>query len=87
MVNQDKMVAKMVDVLRELPEGTEITTYQLAKKAGFNISIYDASTLFPLHFAIFDAAEKAGMELDMSKHENKIEGLPFNLDYVVRHGK
>lgn len=21
----------------------------------------------------------------MTKHENKLEGLPFNLDYVVRH--
>ena len=87
MVNQSEMVEKMLDVLRDLPEGAEITTYQLAKKAGFNISIYDASTLFPLHFAIFDEAEKAGIELDMSKHENKVEGLPFNLDYAVRRGK
>ncbi len=47
--------------------------------------IYDAKTLFPLHFAIFDEAEKSGLELDMTKHEDKLEGLPFNLDYVVRH--
>ena len=30
-------------------------------------------------------AEENGLELDMTKHENKLEGLPFNLDYVVRH--
>ena len=47
--------------------------------------IYDAKTLFPLHFAIFDEAEKSGLELDMTKQEDKLEGLPFNLDYVVRH--
>lgn len=87
MVNQTEMVKGMIEVLRSLPDGTEITTYQLARKAGFQISIYDASTLLPLHFAIFDAAEKAGIELDMSKHENKFEGLPFNLDYAVRREK
>lgn len=85
MENHDEMVTKMVRILQELPEGTEITTFQLVRKAGLNISIYDAKTLLPLHLAIFDSAEKNGLELDMSKHENKLEGLPFNLDYVVRH--
>ncbi len=85
MASQKEMISKMIQVLQELPEGTEITTFQLVRKAGFDISIYDAKTLFPLHFAIFDAAEKSGLKLDMTKHENKLEGLPFNLDFVVRH--
>lgn len=75
----------MIQVLKKLPEGTEITTFQLIRKAGLDVSIYDANTLLPLHFAIFDAAEKSGLELDMTKHEDKLEGPLFNLDYVVRH--
>lgn len=85
MASQKEMISKMIQVLKKLPEGTEITTFQLVREAGFDVSIYDAKTLFPLHFAIFDEAEENGLELDMSKHENKLEGLPFNLDYVVRH--
>ena len=85
MASQKEMISKMIQVLKKLPEGTEITTFQLVREAGFDVSIYDAKTLFLLHFAIFDEAEENGLELDMSKHENKLEGLPFNLDYVVRH--
>ena len=85
MASPKEMISKMIQVLRELPDGTEITTFQLVRKAGFDVSIYDAKTLFPLHFAIFDEAEENSLELDMTKHENKLEGLPFNLDYVVRH--
>ena len=85
MASPKEMISKMVQVLRELPDETEITTFQLVREAGFDVSIYDAKTLFPLHFAIFDEAEENSLELDMTKHENKFEGLPFNLDYVVRH--
>lgn len=85
MASQKEMISKMIQVLKKLPEGTEITTFLLVREAGFDVSIYDSKTLFPLHFAIFDEAEKSGLELDMTKHENKLEGLPFNLDYVVRH--
>ena len=51
----------MIQVLKKLPEGTEISTFQLVREAGFDVSIYDSKTLFPLHFAIFDEAEKSGL--------------------------
>ena len=38
-----------------------------------------------VHAALFRAAEKAHIFLDISEHEDKCEGLPVNLDYVVRN--
>ena len=61
MASQKEMISKMIQVLKKLPEGTEITTFQLVREAGFDVSIYDAKILFLLHFAIFDEAEKSGL--------------------------
>ena len=41
--------------------------------------------LFDIHFALFETDEKVGLTLDMSSHENKVEGLPFNLDFILRN--
>lgn len=55
--------------------------YTLPKNYFLLIEFMD---LFDVHFALFEAAEKAGLTLDMSEHENKVEGLPFNLDFILR---
>ena len=40
---------------------------------------------FEIHFDIFDEIDKRGkVILDMSEHEGKVEGLPQNLDFIVR---
>ena len=52
---------------------------------------YDDRSFF---YELFDVdrdvrrmAEKSGLILDMSKHESKVEGLPFVLDYkILRKG-
>ena len=31
-----------------------------------------------------EEAERQGIELDMSSHDGKFEGQPYNLDFVVR---
>lgn len=72
----------MIAKLKTLPNGTEITTWQLLKLCGFTS---DEDDLFGIHAALFDAAKKERITLDMSKHDNKVEGLPFNLDFKVMH--
>ncbi|OFK22804.1 hypothetical protein [Olsenella sp. HMSC062G07] len=47
----------------------------------------DTAYLFDLHAAIMLLFETHGLRLDMSRHDNKVEGLPFNLDYDVWHRK
>ena len=77
-------IHKMVDALKEM-EGEEITTAMLMEEVfGPYGSREFFDELFDVHRDVWEAAGKAGLILDMSKHENKCEGLPFNLDYLVR---
>lgn len=38
-----------------------------------------------IHYEVMELLEKMGVELDMSSHEGKVEGLPHNLDFYVKH--
>ena len=79
----EPVVKRMMECIEEFPDGTEITTYHLVKHAGFDAEkLYD--DMFDIHFNLFSEAEKANITLDMSKHDGLVEGLPFNLDYVIR---
>lgn len=77
----------LVEELREMPDKTEITSAQLLKKGGYDPQEFDFEDLFDYHFALFRAAKASHITLDMSKHEDKVEGLPFNLDFVVLNSK
>jgi len=79
----EKTIAALIARLKELPDGTEITTCQLMKAAGVWHDDMDFSDLMLIHSALFEAAEKEHITLDMSKHENMLEGLPYNLDFTV----
>ena len=81
------VIDKLIACLKELPDGTEITTSQLMKIAGLLPRDSRSQDLMEIHFALFDAVENEPIILDMSKHENKFEGLPYNLDYMVIHKK
>lgn len=77
----------LVDELRELPDGTEITSAQLLKKGGYDIKGLDDGDMFDYHDALFRVAKANHIMLDMSKHDGKEEGLPWNLDFVVHNKK
>ena len=75
----------LIEDLRECEDGTVTNTATLAKDHGYNdIGMDD---LFDLHDALFRAAKANKITLDMSEHEGKFEGLPFNLAFVVRNKK
>ena len=40
--------------------------------------------LFDLDYALPDLAEKEGLYLDGTHHFNLIQGLPYNLDFIVK---
>ena len=83
-----QIVEDMMKILKELPEGTFITSYQLMTDAGYDVDTKtDDSILSDIHFALFEEAEKEGVVLDMSKHDGKFEGLPYVLDFEVKHPK
>lgn len=75
----------MIEDLRECEDGAVTTTGRLARDYGYDdMETFD---LFELHDALFRAAKANKITLDMSEHEGKVEGLPFNLTFVVRNKK
>lgn len=81
------MAEDLVEELREMPDGTEITSWQLLKAGGYDPQELDFSELMDHHQYLFRIARANHITLDMSKHEVKVEGLPYNLDFVVRNKK
>ena len=77
----------LVEELRELPDGTEITSSQLLRKEGYAEDELEYGEMLDYHEALFRAAKANHITLDMSNHENKLEGLPWNQDFIVRNKK
>ena len=73
--------------LEQAPDGFNTTTYCLAEARFGRESEMDIWYLFDLHAAIMLLSEAHGLKLDMSRHDNKVEGMPFSLDYDVWHRK
>lgn len=80
----EEIVSKLIEQLISAPDGYSITTAQLVRQSGYPLNDYEA--LYEIHFRLFEEAEKAGMNLDMSSHDNKLEGLPYNLAFILRKG-
>lgn len=80
-------IPQMIELLKTLPAGTGISTAQLLLMLHQDVEHFDFSYMFDLHNALFKAANKNGLYLDMSKHDGLCEGLPFNLDYAVYQKK
>lgn len=78
------IVEDLVEELRESPDGTRITTSQLLRQAGHEED-FDPIDLITIHDELFESAKANKMILDMSEHDNKVEGLPYNLSYVVHN--
>ena len=75
----------MIEDLRECEDGTVTTTGWLARAYGYDdMETFD---LFDLHDALFRAAKANHITLDMSEHKDKVEGLPFNLTFIVKNKK
>ena len=77
----------LVDELREMPDGTEITSWKLLKVKGYDPNEFSVSDLMDYHQSLIRAAKANHITLDMSKHADKVEGLQYNLDFVVRNKK
>ena len=89
-MKQDELqsiVSGLVDELRELPDHTKLTTWQLMDQAGYMDEELSNEDLMDIDYALRQAARKAHIILDSSKHDGIPEGLPFNLDYIVKNAK
>ena len=83
-----KQIAEdLVEELRECDNGTVTTTWQLLKATDYDMNDFEQSDLFDIHSALSKAARADHITLDMSSHKNKLDGLLYNLDYIVRNKK
>ena len=80
-----RIAESLIDDLRECEDGMETTTGILARSNGYDDM--DMDDLMELHDILFRTAKAHHITLDMSAHEGKIEGLPYNLDFVVKNKK
>lgn len=81
----DDIVANLVEELREMDDGTEITTFQLLMVADYDLERFTFNDLLAIDYSLRSEARKNHIRLDMSKHKDKAEGLPFNLDFKVHN--
>lgn len=77
-----RIAEDMVEDLKGCEDGMVTTTNRMSLAYGH--TDMDVSDLFELHYALLKTAEMHNIELDMSEHNDKDEGLPFDLTFVVR---
>ena len=82
-IAMDKKVCEMIERIKQLPDGTATTTARLLLDLGYPVKEW-SEDMFKAHYELMEEAEKQGIDLDMSSHDGKFEGLPYNLDFVVK---
>ncbi len=78
------VAARLAGALKDAPEGFKTTTRRLLRDTGHDVDSFDGADLMEIHSALLGEAEKEGLVLDMSSHDGKVEGLPYDLDFAVR---
>jgi hypothetical protein len=82
-----QIVGKTAEYILSLSDRTNITMYQAIQSACPDVQLEDVPDVlsFLCLNEIVDAVEKTGIIiLDYSAHEGLCEGLPFNMDFIVR---
>ena len=75
----------LVEDLREAPDGYCITSAQLLRQNGYDLKEFGEKGLFYFHQALDRVAKANHIDMDMSAHDGKLEGLLYNLDFIVRN--
>ena len=84
-MERSKLVQRTTEYLLSLPDESNLTMRQavLAACPEADEDINDTA-LFDLLDKISDSVRKTGAVLDFTAHDGLVEGLPFNLDFIVR---
>ena len=89
---QINMFQKIADYIYTLSDGTNTTMAHVVAEIFpdeiddiWEKQSYLGVELFIIHYEVVGLLEKMDVELDMSSHDGKVEGLPHNLDFYVKH--
>ena len=79
----ERVTDELVEALKTLPDGTEITTCGLIARAGMDTEAFDVGELMDISQSISIKARKQGIFLDWSRSFRILEQLPFVLEFTV----
>ena len=84
-MERSKLVQRTTEYLLSLPDESNLTMREAVLSAcpEAEEDINDRA-LFDLLDEISDSVRKTGAVLDFTAHDGLVEGLPFNLDFIVR---
>ena len=84
-MQRSKLVQRTTEYLLSLPDESNLTMREAVLSAcpEAEEDINDTA-LFDLLDEISDSVRKTGAVLDFTAHDGLVEGLPFNLDFIVR---
>ena len=77
-------IDRLIQALKEMADEELSTADLIIEVYGESDSLEYMGEMFQVDADVHRAAEKAGLILDLSKHRNYEEELPYVLDYVVR---
>ena len=82
----EETVIKVVELIKTLPSGTEITTAILTGEVlGKEFVNNEPIELMEINQRVFEECEKINITLDNSEYNDSIVGLPYNIPFIVRH--
>lgn len=73
-------VYEIIKKIIDLPEGTETSITKLLNNPQFT-----SKQLFDIYNSVIEVCKKINITLDFSQHEGKVEGLPYNLSFFIKH--
>lgn len=82
--DKDQVLAAIIAQLKKLPAGTSTRFRDLFRECFPDDPMPKSKALSDLYYALQDAAEKAGLYLDDTHHNNMEDDRPYNLDFIVK---
>lgn len=76
-----ELIAKELEYIDNMPFGTSTTTNRIMIELGYkNLDFED---LMDIEYGVYNVIEESrDYILDKSHHDDMVEGLPFNLDFI-----
>lgn len=80
------LILEMIETLREMQDGSEITVYRLVELCGYNArQLEQDDQMLTIYGELLKAARKAHITLDWSAYKDMVVGLPYNIPFVVKN--
>lgn len=84
--DKEKIISEAAKLIANLPNKSNTTTGRaVGKVCPDMVEKIEFSEFFDIHNAIVETLEQQDIILDFSSHDDKVEGLPWNLDFYVYH--